>query len=298
MNILGGLDSPSAGRAVVAGHVLGDMGRRERTDYRRRVIGFVWQQTSRNLFSYLTARQNVELPMLLDGVGRGEREARATGLLARVGLARAWRPSAGAPLRRRAATRGDRRRACQRARGPVRRRAHGRARHDHGPRRVRPASDRQPRARRDDRGRHPRPAGQRAGEPHGRHPRRADEQRDAPPERRSPRRATTTSSARSTPCSTEPDASSCRAATSRPWVSSDESGWRSNPTTSASGRTATTPGTAWAATAGRTRDGQPSIRAADAACRLTIRAARPWSRRGTSRATTRCRESWSTPCAA
>ena len=87
MNILGGLDAPSAGRAVVAGHVLGEMGRRERTDYRRRVIGFVWQQTSRNLFSYLTARQNVELPMLLNGVGRREREERAAGLLARVGLA-------------------------------------------------------------------------------------------------------------------------------------------------------------------------------------------------------------------
>jgi ABC-type lipoprotein export system ATPase subunit len=86
MNILGGLDAPSAGRAVVAGHVLGDMGRRERTDYRRRVIGFVWQQTSRNLFSYLTARQNVELPMLLNGVGRREREERAAGLLARIGL--------------------------------------------------------------------------------------------------------------------------------------------------------------------------------------------------------------------
>jgi ABC-type lipoprotein export system ATPase subunit len=87
MNILGGLDIPSAGRAVVAGHALGDMGRRERSEYRRRVIGFVWQQTARNLLRYLTARQNVELPMLLNGVGRGEREARAADLLARVGLA-------------------------------------------------------------------------------------------------------------------------------------------------------------------------------------------------------------------
>ncbi len=87
MNILGGLDVPSAGRAVVAGHDLGEMGRQRRTDYRRRVIGFVWQQTARNLLSYLTARQNVELPMLLNGIGRGEREARAMDLLARVGLA-------------------------------------------------------------------------------------------------------------------------------------------------------------------------------------------------------------------
>ncbi len=86
MNILGGLDTPSAGRAVVAGHDLGEMGRRERTEYRRRVIGFVWQQTARNLLSYLTARQNVELPMLLNGIGRREREERAADLLARVGL--------------------------------------------------------------------------------------------------------------------------------------------------------------------------------------------------------------------
>jgi ABC-type lipoprotein export system ATPase subunit len=86
MNILGGLDVPSAGRAIVAGHNLGDMGRRERSEYRRRVIGFVWQQTARNLLRYLTARQNVELPMLLNGVGKREREARAGELLARVGL--------------------------------------------------------------------------------------------------------------------------------------------------------------------------------------------------------------------
>ncbi|MGZ6256679.1 MAG: ABC transporter ATP-binding protein [Candidatus Limnocylindria bacterium] len=87
MNILGGLDVPSAGRAVVAGHVLGEMGRRERTEYRRRVIGFVWQQTARNLLPYLTALQNVELPMLLNGLDRREREERAADLLARVGLA-------------------------------------------------------------------------------------------------------------------------------------------------------------------------------------------------------------------
>jgi ABC-type lipoprotein export system ATPase subunit len=87
MNILGGLDVPSAGRAVVAGHVLGEMGRGERTEYRRRVIGFVWQQTARNLLPYLSARRNVELPMLLNGVGRREREELASDLLARVGMA-------------------------------------------------------------------------------------------------------------------------------------------------------------------------------------------------------------------
>jgi ABC-type lipoprotein export system ATPase subunit len=87
MNILGGLDVPSAGRATVDGHALGQMGPRELSLYQRRVIGFVWQQTARNLLPYLTARQNVELPMLLNGYGRRRRAERATDLLARVGLA-------------------------------------------------------------------------------------------------------------------------------------------------------------------------------------------------------------------
>jgi ABC-type lipoprotein export system ATPase subunit len=85
LNILGGLDVQSAGRAIVAGHDLGQMGNRERTDYRRRVVGFVWQQTTRNLLPYLTAAENVELPMTLDG--RAHRRARATELLGLVGLA-------------------------------------------------------------------------------------------------------------------------------------------------------------------------------------------------------------------
>ena len=87
MNILGGLDVPSAGKATVAGHHLGQMDARELSKYQRRVIGFVWQQTARNLLPYLTARQNVELPMLLNGIGRRRREERAMELLGRVGMA-------------------------------------------------------------------------------------------------------------------------------------------------------------------------------------------------------------------
>jgi ABC-type lipoprotein export system ATPase subunit len=84
LNILGGLDAPSAGRAVVAGHDLSQMGRRERTRYRRRVVGMIWQQTARNLLPYLTAQENVELPMTLDG--RKGRTERARNLLELVGL--------------------------------------------------------------------------------------------------------------------------------------------------------------------------------------------------------------------
>ncbi len=84
LNILGGLDTPSAGRAVVAGHDLGQMGRRERTRYRRRVVGMIWQQTARNLLPYLTSQENVELPMTLDG--RPKRPERARLLLELVAL--------------------------------------------------------------------------------------------------------------------------------------------------------------------------------------------------------------------
>ena len=75
----------SAGRAVVAGHDLTRMGRRERTAYRRNVVGMIWQQTARNLLPYLSAVENVELPMILDG--RRGRRARARDLLRLVGRA-------------------------------------------------------------------------------------------------------------------------------------------------------------------------------------------------------------------
>ena len=86
MNILGGLDVPSAGRATVAGHDLTRMDGRARTAYRRSVVGFIWQQTERNLLPHLTAGENVELPMLLDGVPAGERRERATELMDLVGV--------------------------------------------------------------------------------------------------------------------------------------------------------------------------------------------------------------------
>src|SRR5215469_15292026 len=63
MNILAGLDTPTAGAVRVAGHDLASMSARERLGYRRDVVGFIWQQTSRNLLPYLTASQNVILPM-------------------------------------------------------------------------------------------------------------------------------------------------------------------------------------------------------------------------------------------
>ena len=84
LNILGGLDSPTAGRATVAGSDLGRLGRRARTRYRREVVGVIWQQTAQNLLPYLDALENVELPMAFAGVG-GRRQ-RAEELLRLVGL--------------------------------------------------------------------------------------------------------------------------------------------------------------------------------------------------------------------
>ncbi|MGQ9683074.1 MAG: ABC transporter ATP-binding protein [Anaerolineae bacterium] len=86
MNILGGLDRPTAGRVTVGGLDLLKLSNRGLNQYRRERVGFVWQQTSRNLIPYLTAQQNVELPMLM--AGRSARLARewAGELLDAVGL--------------------------------------------------------------------------------------------------------------------------------------------------------------------------------------------------------------------
>lgn len=87
LNILGGLDIPSAGKADVGGHDLLNMDHKDRTRYRRQMIGFVWQQTGRNLLPYLNARENVEMPMVFDGTPRKLRHDRAMELLETVGLA-------------------------------------------------------------------------------------------------------------------------------------------------------------------------------------------------------------------
>ena len=84
LNLLAGLDTPSAGTATVAGYDLTRLTNRERTRYRRRVVGFIWQQTARNLLPYLSAVENVELPMILDGQHDGH--ARARHLLEMVGI--------------------------------------------------------------------------------------------------------------------------------------------------------------------------------------------------------------------
>lgn len=88
LNILAGLDTPSAGAAEVAGFDLVAMDAAARLRYRRQVVGFVWQQAARNLLPYLTAAQNVCLPMQLarDRVPRRQRAGRVRELLELLGV--------------------------------------------------------------------------------------------------------------------------------------------------------------------------------------------------------------------
>jgi ABC-type lipoprotein export system ATPase subunit len=86
LNILSGLDSPSAGRAEVAGHDLLSMRRAERRTYRLRTCGFVWQQPADNLVPYLSAVENVQLPQRLAKRPRAEARERADELLAQLGI--------------------------------------------------------------------------------------------------------------------------------------------------------------------------------------------------------------------
>jgi len=82
LTILSGLDTATAGVARVAGHDLLSMGGRERVAYQRHTVGFVWQQTSRNLLPYLTSAENIALAMNVAGTLRGNaRAARVDELL-------------------------------------------------------------------------------------------------------------------------------------------------------------------------------------------------------------------------
>ncbi len=86
LNILGGLDRPSAGRVSVGGRDLLKMDDRDMVRYKREVVGFVWQQSSRNLIPYLTAFENVQVPMIIAGKPAKEQHDWAKELLDAVGL--------------------------------------------------------------------------------------------------------------------------------------------------------------------------------------------------------------------
>lgn len=84
MNLVGCLDTPTAGKVVVGGREVGALGDRERTQLRGTAVGFVFQTF--NLMPRLNALENVALPQLFQGIDRAERRQRARDLLERVGL--------------------------------------------------------------------------------------------------------------------------------------------------------------------------------------------------------------------
>lgn len=86
LNILAGYDTPSAGRVTVGDKDLLRMTPNDVELYRRDEVGFIWQQTSRNMFPYLTAVENVALPMMLTFTSPADRRRRAEDLLELVGL--------------------------------------------------------------------------------------------------------------------------------------------------------------------------------------------------------------------
>jgi putative ABC transport system ATP-binding protein len=86
MNILGGLDRPSAGRISVDGMDLLKMSHEELNHYRRTKVGFVWQQGARNLIPYLTALENVRLPITIQSQSWSKERPRVEALLEAIGL--------------------------------------------------------------------------------------------------------------------------------------------------------------------------------------------------------------------
>ena len=85
MNILGCLDTPSAGEYLFRGVDVGTLSRDQRALFRRYYIGFVFQGF--NLLKRTTARENLELPLIYRGMRRSERHKRAARALEQVGLA-------------------------------------------------------------------------------------------------------------------------------------------------------------------------------------------------------------------
>jgi ABC-type lipoprotein export system ATPase subunit len=87
LNLLGGLDTPTAGTLFVDGQNIGELKGARLASYRLRSVGFVWQQVERNLLAHRTALANVTLPMMLNGMPLWERRKRALELLDAVGMA-------------------------------------------------------------------------------------------------------------------------------------------------------------------------------------------------------------------
>ena len=87
LNMVGGLERPSAGMLMVDGKNMSLLTEEELVKYKRDVVGFVWQNNSRNLFPYLDALDNVVTPMLFRKGNKAQKRERAEELLELVGMA-------------------------------------------------------------------------------------------------------------------------------------------------------------------------------------------------------------------
>lgn len=85
LNLIAGIDSPTGGELVIEGVNLATLSRNELAAWRSANVGYVFQLY--NLVPVLTAYENVELPLLLHGLGRRERDARVVAAMERVGIA-------------------------------------------------------------------------------------------------------------------------------------------------------------------------------------------------------------------
>ncbi|MBF4573498.1 ABC transporter ATP-binding protein [Herbiconiux sp. VKM Ac-1786] len=86
LNVLSGLDTPTAGQVEVAGRDVLALDERQRVDFRRRTVGFVWQQTGRNLLPYLTVEENVAVVAAIAGTPKRQRAGRVDDVVGLLGL--------------------------------------------------------------------------------------------------------------------------------------------------------------------------------------------------------------------
>ena len=86
LNVMGGLDTPSVGQISVGDYDLLNLNARQRVRYKREIVGFLWQQPTRNLLAYISARENIELPLMLTQRSAQERKDRSQEILDVLGL--------------------------------------------------------------------------------------------------------------------------------------------------------------------------------------------------------------------
>lgn len=86
LNMIGGLETPTAGRFLFDGKDLSLLEEKEMVHYRKRTVGFVWQKSGRNLLPYMTVLENVEVPMYFGKGSQKKKRERAKMLLEEVGM--------------------------------------------------------------------------------------------------------------------------------------------------------------------------------------------------------------------